>query len=108
MAIPARAIEFIGHYLDMWKARRPMTLHVWLGDLALASLNQLCEIRDLTPTEQILVGRLVREQRGDQAGNLARWAVSGCRPLVQLITDAILTEREPEPPALVRDYFGRY
>ena len=105
-ASSSRAMEFINTYLDGWKIPQPFQRQVWLGDLALASLDVVLRNRDLASTEQEAAERLIREHRGDQAGNLARWARSGCKKLVDLITDSVLTGAHGE--GLQDELYGFY
>jgi hypothetical protein len=52
----------------------------------------------------VLIERFVRQQRGEQASNLARWTATGSRRLVLLLTDAVLLTpdktAEPWEPAI--------
>jgi hypothetical protein len=87
----ARAMEFVAVYLEGWRQSRTLAWQTEVGDLMLASLDELCRLRAMTPEEEQAAASAIRGQRGDQAKNLARWARLGCRRFITFMTDCILT-----------------
>jgi hypothetical protein len=90
-ADPERLKEFVEHYFSGWAQCKHIEWHAQMGDLILASLDTLVMLRDPTAEERNAAERLIREHRGDQASNLARWARTGSRRMAMLVSDAILT-----------------
>jgi hypothetical protein len=86
-----RLIEFVDHYAQGFPAQRPIGWFTSLGDVILASLNEICKSREPTRNELDAVRRFLQQQRGEQATNVSRWVRIGNRRFAGVIARTVLS-----------------
>jgi hypothetical protein len=97
-AAPDRLPQLLDRYFAGWLTQVSVAGQKCLGEWILASLDQAFRTSVVAPDVLDQVARFVREQHGDQAGNLALWARRGCRKLAVFLSDTILLAENNEVP----------